>query len=137
MEPFRQLLQELGMTKKLYLRICLILLLAVLLQWPNPVAGEPVDHAYAYQYGLFNPWLHIYKTENLGRLHLLQALTAGHSLGDGPVHSINGFVFWDAFQIFVCIGIYRYFVFQYRKKPNLLPQSPLRPRRIRPERKNG
>ncbi len=125
MRRIKDLMRELGLNKKLYLLICLCLLLITLFEWQTPVAGEPIARAYDYQYGRPFPWLHIYKTADLGSQHLFQALAAGHSLANGWV--IDGMIFGEELIIFIGIGIVRYFL--YRRKTNTVQAAPLQPNR--------
>lgn len=111
MEMIKRLCRELGLTKRLYGGICLILLAGALFQWVAPVAGEPIARAFDYQYGLIHPWLHIHKTADLGSLHLFQALSNGDNLSNAGELSwvINGAILWDALLIWAGVGLVKYF----------------------------
>lgn len=118
MKDIKQLLTKFGLTLKLYLLIFLSLAALALLQWQPAVVNLPIPGSYAYQYGVFHPWLDIYKTADLGKLHVFQALTTGDNFGTDNWLLYPGVLFLDALIIFIWIGIIKSLF--YRKKLNLL-----------------
>ena len=111
MQRIKQTFQQLGVTLRLFFLIVLCLLVLSLLQWNPPSVDTPVPGAYSYQYGIFKswPWLSIYKTTDLGRLQLFQAISTGHGLGEYNWVLSPGHIFIEALIIAIVIRLIKYF----------------------------